>query len=181
MKQIFLCAIGCALLLACNNPKPAEETTTPAVAAEAKSQATEFADSKYADIGKRDLAALSSGDIDKWMEDIADNARFFWNGGDSIIGKAAISAYWKKRRSEVIDSINYMNDIWLPVKVNQPQQQVQSPGVWLLGWYQVHAKYKTGKSMSQWIHTDYHFDASDKIDQVIQYIDRAPINAAIAK
>ena len=35
--------------------------------------------------------------------------------------------------------------------------------------------------MSQWIHTDYHFDANDKIDQVVQYIDRAPINAAIAK
>lgn len=69
----------------------------------------------------------------------------------------------------------------MPVKVNTPQQQVQAPGVWLLAWFQVNAKYKTGKSMSQWIHTDYHFDANDKIDQVVQYIDRAPINAAIAK
>ena len=181
MKQIFLGVLGCALLLSCNNPKPADATTTPAAATETKAQPVEFADSKYADIGKRDLAALSSGDIDKWMEDIADNAKYYWNGGDSLIGKAAISAYWKKRRTEVIDSISYMNDIWLPIKVNEPQQQVQAPGVWLLGWYQVHAKYKTGKHMSQWMHSDYHFDANDKIDQIIQYVDRAPINAAIAK
>lgn len=181
MKQIFLCTLGCALLLSCNNPKPADETTTPAIAAETKPQPVEFADSKYADIGKRDLNALSSGDIDKWMEDFADNAMYRWNSGDSLAGKAAISAYWKKRRTEVIDSISYAFDIWLPVKVNEPQQIMQSKGVWLLGWYQVNAKYKTGKRMSQWIHTDYHFDANDKIDQMIQYIDRAPINAATAK
>ena len=166
-------------MLACNNEKPAEEKTATAAVAETKTQPVEFADTKYADIGKRGLAALSSGDIDKWMEDLADNAMYRWNSGDSISGKAAITAYWKKRRTEVIDSISYTNDIWLPVKVNEPQQKVQSPGVWLLGWYQVNAKYKTGKRMSQFIHTDYHFDASDKIDQMIQYIDRAPINAAI--
>jgi cyanophycinase-like exopeptidase len=50
-----------------------------------------------------------------------------------------------------------------------------------MGWYQVTAKYKTGKSMTQWVHTDQHFDANDKIDRLIQYIDRAPINAAISK
>jgi hypothetical protein len=35
--------------------------------------------------------------------------------------------------------------------------------------------------MSQWIHTDIHFDANDKIDRAIQYIDRVPINAATKK
>ena len=87
-----------------------------------------------------------------------------------------------KRRGEVIDTIFFTSDIWLPLKVNAPQQPVQAPGIWLLSWYQVHSSYKaSGKSMVQWIHTDMHFDANDKIDQVIQYLDRSVINAAMQK
>ena len=178
MKRMFFYLLAGALLYGCSNEKPADTTST---AVAATSQPVEIADAKYTEIGKRDIAALSAGDVDKWMEDFADNAMFRWNSGDSISGKAAITAYWKKRRGEVIDSISFMNDIWLPVRVNQPEQQVQSPGIWLLSWYQVNAKYKTGKTMHQWIHTDYHFDANDKIDQMIQYIDRSLINAATAK
>jgi hypothetical protein len=74
----------------------------------------------------------------------------------------------------------FINDIWLPIKVNEPQRNEQS-GVWLLSWYVLKAKYKTGKSMTQEIHTDMHFDANDKIDRVIQFLDRAPINAATKK
>lgn len=80
----------------------------------------------------------------------------------------------------MIDSITFAQDIWLPVKVNQPQQN-EAAGVWLLSWYAVNAKYKTGKRMMQWIHTVQHMDANDKIDRVIQYLDRAPISAAMAK
>lgn len=181
MKKILFCVFACSAFVACSNQESADQKSTTPTTAETKPQPAEFADAKYADIGKRGLTALSSGDIDAWMNDYADGAKYYWNSGDSLIGKAAISAYWKTRRTTVIDSLSYMNDIWLPVKVNEPQQKVQTPGVWLLGWFQVKAKYKTGKSMSQWIHTDYHFDANDKIDQVIQYIDRVPINAAIAK
>lgn len=179
MKKTMLWAICSTFLFACNSPEPvAEKTEVPAT--EAKLQPTEFADAKYADIGKKGIAALASGDVDGWIAQFADNAKYFWNGGDSLIGKAAIADYWKKRRTEVIDSMSFSNDIWLPVKVNTPQKQVQSPGVWLLSWYTVKAKYKSGKYMGQWIHTDMHFDANDKVDQLIQYIDRAPINAAIA-
>ena len=35
--------------------------------------------------------------------------------------------------------------------------------------------------MAQWIHTAIHFDANDKIDRVVQFLDRAPINAATKK
>jgi hypothetical protein len=45
----------------------------------------------------------------------------------------------------------------------------------------VDVKYKTGKKLMFWVHTDYHFDANDKIDRAIQYIDMAPIKEAIAK
>ena len=171
-------------LFACNDQKPAAEkmeSTVDSVAASmTKTQPVEFADQKYTEIGKKGLASLSSGDIDAWMSNFADNAVYLWNNGDSLAGKAAITAYWKKRRGEVIDSISFANDIWLAIKVNQPQS-VEQPGIWLLGWYATSAKYKTGKRMSQWIHADSHFDANGKIDRVIQYLDRAPINAALKK
>ena len=178
MKQFIAVALGAFLFFACNNEKQADETTetTPA----ATPPPAEFADAKYAEIGKQGIAALSSGDIDGWMGNFADNVVYVWNNGDSLAGKPAITEYWKKRRTESIDSISFTNQIWLPVKVNQPQAN-EGPGIWLLSWYQVSTKYKTGKSMSQSIHTVQHFDANDKIDRVIQYLDRALINAAMTK
>ncbi len=179
MKKLLVLVFGTTLFIACNNEKSAE---TPATVTETKASTApaEFADAKYAEIGKKGIAALSSGDVDGWMNGYADNAVYVWNNGDSIAGKPAITEYWKKRRTEVIDSISFSNEIWLPVKINKPQS-VEGTGVWLLGWYQVNAKYKTGKRMMQWIHTDMHFDANDKIDRVIQYLDRSVINAAMAK
>ncbi len=169
----------CLFLFSCKNAKTDESSAAPDAATTIAP--VEFADAKYVESGKIGLAALSSGDIEKWMERYAENAIYRFNNGDSIVGKAAISAYWTQRRAEVIDTISFANDIWLPVKVNTPSNEMQAPGVWLLGWYQTTAKYKNGKSMTQWIHADSHFDANDKIDLVIQYLDRASINAALAK
>jgi hypothetical protein len=184
MKRLLLLAFASSLFFACTNSKPADTAATASdsavAAAPAKPQPAEFADSKYADIARKGDASLSSGDVDGWMSGFADNAVYQWNNGDSLSGKAAITAYWKKRRGEVIDSLNFKNEIFLPIKVNQPQS-VEQPGIWVLGWAMVSAKYKTGKRMVQWIHTDMHFDANDKVDRVIQYLDRAPINAATKK
>src|SRR6187402_1314539 len=144
MKKMFLWALGSTLLLfGCNNEKATESEskadTTTAASSDSKTAPAEFADSKYADIGRKGLVALSSGDIDGWMAAYADNAVYVWNSGDSVAGKAAIKEYWKKRRTEVIDSITFTNQIFLPLKVNQPQS-VEQPGVWLLSWYQTTAK-----------------------------------------
>lgn len=177
MKNYFLLLCCASILLACS--KPAETMQEPIV--EAKPMPTEFADLKYMDIGKQGISNLATGNVDAWMEAFTDNAVYIWSSGDSIVGKQAITAYWKDRRSNVIDTISFMNDIWLPIKVNEPQKSVVDPGVWLLSWYQVLTKYKNGKAVGMWIHTDLHFNDSDKIDKVIQYIDRAPINAALAK
>ena len=181
MKKSFLLAVACVLIAACNSGTTEKQEQPLVASSEEKQQAVEFADAKYTDIGKKAIAAMSAGDVDAWTSIYADNAKYYWNGGDSLIGKAAITDYWKKRRTEVIDSITFNYDIWLPVKVNESQQPMQTKGVWLLSWYQVTTKYKNGKTMAQWIHSDFHFDDSDKVDQVVQYIDRAPINAALAK
>ncbi len=181
MRKQFLIVLCIAFIAGCNNkPEAAAETTAATPATEAKPAPAEFADAKYSEIGKKGLANLSSGDIDSWMGSYADNAVYAWNNGDSLTGRAAIGEYWKKRRTEAIETITFSNDIWLPVKVNQPQQTEQ-PGIWLLGWYKVDSKYKTGKSMTQWIHTLMHFNNEDKIDRVLQFLDRVPINAAMTK
>lgn len=183
MKKTIALAVASSLFFACSSPKTEDKaaaTTDSAVAASAKQQPAEFADAKYADIGKMGLAALSSGNIDAWMNSFADNAVYMWNNFDSLAGKAAITTYWKKRRGEVIDSISFSNQIWLPIKVNKPQS-VEQPGTWLLSWYQVAAKYKGGKRMGQLVHTVMHFDANDKIDRFIQYLDHVPINTAVKK
>jgi len=182
MKKILIIWAISLLMVSCNNEtkddtKAAE--TTMSEGTDKKIPQSEFADPKYSEMGKSMLASMGSGDIDGFVSNYADNAVYQWSAGDSLAGKEAISKYWKDRRSGVIDSISFSNDIWLPIKVNTPQRGPDMAGIWLLSWYQVNVKYKNGKKLSFWTHTDHHFDASDKIDRTIQYIDRAPINAAL--
>jgi ketosteroid isomerase-like protein len=172
-STLLLCSL---LFFACSNPKPAEEAGGTADA-DSTPAPVEFADAKYVAIGKQNLDAITRGDIALWMGNFSENAVYVWNGGDSLVGKPAISEFWTKRRADIIDSISYSNQIWLPVVVNQTQADEQA-GVWLLGWYRVDAKYKSGKAMSQWMHVATHFDANDKIDRIVQYVDRLPIQAA---
>jgi hypothetical protein len=186
MKKMLIGALCATLFLACNAPKtednaamevkPAEAVAAPA----ASPTGATFADAKYAQMGKEGLAKFAAEDIDGFLANHADNVVWLFNNGDSIVGKAAVTDYWKKRFSEVIDSIAFTNQVWLAVDVKNPQS-IEQPGVWLMSWYMVNSKYKTGKRMVQWIHTDMHMDANDKIDRVIQYLDRMPIAAAMKK
>lgn len=188
MKNQLLWAFSLLVLfmIAC---KPAATTDEKASAAKADSTAmaapasapAEFADMKYSETVKNGMAGLSKGDIAAWMAPFADNAVYLWNGGDSLAGKAAINTYWTKRRGEVVDSLTFKKEIFLPIKVNNPQS-VEASGIWVLAWYETTAKYKTtGKKMTQWMHTDSHFDANGKIDRMIHYSDRSIINAAMTK
>ena len=181
MKRSFIIYFLSVALFACNNSKTEADSVTVKDATDTKPMQSEFADAKYADIGKQMMQKFESGDIDSWVDMYADNAVYRWSSGDSLAGKKAISDYWKNRRSNVIDSIHFSNDIWLPLKVNEPQKGPDLKGNWLLSWYQVNAQYKGGKKLMFWVHTDYHFDANDKIDVAIQYIDMAPIKAALMK
>ena len=177
MKKLFLFVLSASLFIGCKKEVTSEPTAT---AATTESGApAEFADAKYAEFGKNALAAMTKGDMDGWTANFADDARYYWNGGDSLIGKPAIDKYWRDRRANVIESISFKNDIWLPIKVNKPQR-TESPGIWLMGWYQTTAKYKGGSTMTQWMHILYHFNENDKIDQVNHFVDRVPILAAMA-
>ena len=180
MRRILIIATACLLIISCSDKKDETKTAgTTGTDTTAKAQPAEFADPKYMEVGKQMLAQFESGNITEWLNGYADNAVYAWSSGDSLVGKAAIEKYWKDRRGGVIDSIDFSNDIWIPIKVNTPQRGPDEPGVWLLSWYQVNVKYKTGKRLMFWVHTDHHFDANDKIDRSIQYIDMAPIKEAI--
>jgi hypothetical protein len=183
MRTILLGACCILLATACKNEN--EKTTQPVIANESATATkppppAEFADQKYVDIGKKAWQQFESGDIDGWAGKFTDNAVYRWSSGDSLAGKAAIVKYWKDRRMNVIDSIHFSNEIWLPITVNQPQS-IETKGTWLLNWYNVHVTYKNKQSLSFWVHTDMHFTNDMQIDEIIQYIDRAPINAALAK
>ncbi len=178
MKNALLILFCSALLMGCTKPK--EEATEPAADVKPP-QAEIVTDSKYAEMAKKALENLSSGNIDGFVSDFADSAVYYWSAGDSLAGKAAIIAYWKDRRGNVIESLSYSDDIWLTIQVNEPQRGPDLKGIWLMGWWKTTVTYKNGQSVKPfWVHTDYHFNSSDKIDVVIQYIDRAPINAALA-
>jgi hypothetical protein len=186
MKKILILAASCMVLFACSNDKKNETKTGEATKSSDGDKdktvpQSEFADAKYTEWGKKLIAQMSSGDMDGWLSNYADNAVYLWSAGDSLAGKTAIDKYWRDRRMNVIDSISFSNDIWLPIKVNTPQRGPDAAGIWLLSWYQVNVKYKNGKKLMFWTHLDHHFDANDKIDRSIQYIDRAPINAALGK
>jgi hypothetical protein len=178
MKKLTLVLVGCALLWACTQPKP-EPEAAPAV--ETK-KPIEIGESKYVDIGKQFSKSLADGNIDAMGELLADDAKFFWNYGDSLIGKKAIVDYWKERRGKVIDTLTFSNPIWLAVDVNEAGPDAAEPGTWVLSWNAVSATYaSTGKTMTQYTHQASHFDENDKIDYIAQYLDRMSIQAALKK
>jgi ketosteroid isomerase-like protein len=179
MKKIFLIICCFSLFVSCKKEE-AKETDSSVATNDTVTKPADFADPKYAEIGKKTLVDMEKGDMDSWVDIYADNAVYVWNSGDSLVGKPAIASYWKQRRANVIETITFKDAIWLPIMVNKPQS-VEAKGVWLLGWYKTTAKYRNGKEMTQWIHADYHFDSNDKVDRVIQYIDKAVINAAMSK
>jgi ketosteroid isomerase-like protein len=181
MKKVFHLLVCSALFFACNDPKTAEKKEATAETPATSSKGYEFADDKFVEIGKKATASLESGDVDGWAANYADNAVYHWNNFDSLVGKAAITDYWKKRRADVIDSMSFTKQIWLPVKVNTPLTEGQMTGNYALYWFVSNTKYRTGKSMKQRIHMVFHFNDSDKIDRVSQYLDRVPINEAMKK
>jgi hypothetical protein len=180
MKKNLIALTALLYLAACNTPESENKTTDSPGATETAAPADiEFTGTQFVDMGKAALANLSSGNVDAWLETFADNAVYRWNYGDSLAGKAAIAEYWKDRRSKDIKNIAFSNDIWLSMKVNQPQNEFVAPGQWLMSWYKVDAEYSTGKKMTQWIHTDMHINDAGKVDILIQYVDRVPIMNAM--
>lgn len=182
MRKVLFSLLSLAIIASCKNAgeKNPEEPLVKSATSKA-APPVEFADSKYIDWGRTRMAQFEKGDIDTWGGQFTNNAVYSWNSGDSLAGKQAIIDYWKNRRKNVLASLKFDQPIWLAVKVNQPQQGPDMPGVWLMNWCIVEAKYKNGQTMKQWMHMDTHYNDQNQVDRVVQYIDRAPIMAATGK
>ena len=186
MRKFMTGLLMSGILLSCGNePETAtgeakvKSATTNEKDAGAKEPApVEFAEARYIEMGKKHQQAFQDGNMDAWFSQFSDDVRYYFSGGDSIIGKARVMEYWKDRRQNVIRKIQFSEDIWLPVKINKSQEGHDLVGTWLLSWYKVNATYNTGKSINFWVHNLYHLNDREQVDRVIQYMDRAPILAA---
>ena len=181
---LLLCLSLMTIWTACSpQDKPADDaaaTATNSDTTKAMPAAQEIGDAKYADMLKKQMASFAAKDLNAYMANFADNAVYYWNNGDSLAGKPAIQEYWGKRFNDVVESVTFSNSIYIPVKINTPQS-VELPGNYVLAWYSVDAKYKNGKSMTQWMHSVNHFNANDQIDQVNLFRDNQLINDALKK
>jgi len=178
MKKILLGIFVSTWLIACNDKKAEEKTasaTSSETSAETKKAATEVLDLSEADQVKVGLASFAKGDIDGMTASFDDNVRYLFSGGDSLIGKQAVKDYFIGRW-KIIDSFMYSENILLPIKINESQSpKYASVGKWVLAWSFAHVKYKNGKWLHFWLHTDYHYNDAGKINTIVQYIDRRPI------
>ncbi len=178
MKKIISVIFIAAFLFACNNEK-AEETAAPADgAATAEKAPMELLAPPAGDDVKTANVAFEKGDIEGFTAGMDDNVLFRWSGGDSLVGKQAVKDYYNGRW-KVLESIKFSNDIMIPLMANvSPNGGVTSSGKWVLSWHQANAKYKNGKSITFWFHTTRHYNDAGMVDQVTQFIDRAPIAEA---
>ena len=179
MKKFLFGVFISVFFISCAEKAEDKTTTeTSAPTTETKKAATEVLDLSEADGVKAGIAALTKGDVNAMTTDYADNVAYRWSGGDSAIGKKAVIDYWTARW-KVIDSLSFSEVVLLPIKINESQSpQYATLGKWVLGWTFTHVKYKNGKWLHFWVHTDYHYNDAGKVDAVVQYIDRHPIMEA---
>jgi len=182
MKKVLTLAVICLYLTACSSDK--KEAATEAAAAEpavaetpVKPAPAVILDMSLTEPVKQSLIAFTTGDIDGMTANYADNVRYGWSNGDSLIGKQAVKDYYTKRRA-LIDTISYSDYIFLPVQVNEAQSSYAPTGTWILYWTFAHVKYKNGKKLDFWLHQVNHYNESGKIDIASQYVDRGQIMAA---
>jgi hypothetical protein len=182
-NQLFLfwCLAACCLMACTDATQTTESMESESQEEPAALAPAEIGDAKYMDLAKASMTAFTSKDIAKWAQGLSDDVRYNWAYGDSSVGKQAVVDFWTNRMTNVIDSLTFDQSIYLPVKVNQPQS-VEQAGNWVLTWHLTTAKYKaTGKKMTQWIHSDMHFNDNGNVDQIITYLDRVPIQQATTK
>lgn len=175
MKNLAYYAAIAAVLISCN-PSTEQAADSEGVS---MPMPLELAGPMYRDVAKEGLMYLTEKNVDGFIDKFSDNAVYRFNNLDSLSGKESIRAYWEDRMANVIESLEISDDVWLPLKVNQSENVRK--GDWVLNWSRVKATYATGKSMTQLIHTVYHFDIDGKIDQVTQFVDQAPILSALDK
>lgn len=181
MKKIIFWATLFLFIISCNNDEKSEATPNTATAGAAsnneKKPPVEIIDSSYADQFKKAFTAFENLDATGFTAFYADDARFYFSSGDSIIGRQAIQDYYAGR-IKLMEYIRFPEKIFLAINANEKPSSSVSGGKWVMVWSRTEVKYKNGKSISFWVHNDYHLNDAGKVDFSTQYIDRQPIKAA---
>lgn len=168
-----LVAIGC--LNSCND-KPADK---PAGEVEKKTASMELLPMVVTEPIKAAFEAFSKKDVDGFTAGLAEDVRYFWSSGDSLIGKQAVKDYYS-RRFALLDTITFTDHIFVPLQMYEPQSPNVPTGKWILHWANAHATYKNGKHINFWVHQVNHYNEAGMIDYQDQYLDRSQIAAATA-
>lgn len=183
MRKFLLGVMISAFLVSCNNEKKDEtkkaDDTTSAAPSGDKKPASELLDLSAGESVRQSFEAFAKGDVEGMTANFDDKIRYNWSGGDSLVGKKAVTDYYKGRWN-LIDSLSITEPIILPIQVNESQSKYTPVGKWVFFWGIVNVKYKNGKKISFWMHNANHFNDAGKVDLVGQFIDRAPIAAATA-
>ena len=178
MKKFLFGVIISVFLIACAEKSEQEPTSTEqAATTDSKKTGDEILAMSEADGAKNSLLAFSKGDVAGMTANYDDNAKYYWSGGDSLVGKKAIHDYYTGRW-QLIESVKVIDQVVLPVKVNTSQAPQHALGKWVLVWSSLEVKYKNGKTIMFWTHADYHYNDAGKVDVAIQYIDFHPIREA---
>jgi hypothetical protein len=179
MKKVLLGVLFSAFFIACNNETKEEEkpATAETPSADAKKSGDEILAMSEADGAKNSLLSFAKGDVAGMTSGYDDNAKLYWSSGDSLTGKQAIADYYTGRW-KLIETVNVIDQVVFPVKVNTSQAPAHALGKWVLVWSNIEVKYKNGKTIRFWTHNDYHYNDAGKVDVAIWYIDRQQIMEA---
>ena len=137
MKKIIFCATLFLFIISCNNDeqtatKPETATASSTNAAE-KKPPVEIIDTSYADQFKKAFTAFENLDAVGLTAVYADNVKFYFSSGDSLIGRQAIQDYYAGR-IKLIESIRFPERIFLPINVNEKPGATVYTGKWILVW-----------------------------------------------
>jgi hypothetical protein len=175
MKKFFIMAAACFVLLSCNNKKEEEKKSdVNTVTGTEKKPAMELLDPSTATPVIKMHEAWANRDLDGMVADLADNVKYTWSSGDSVMGKQGVKDYYAGRL-KLIKEYKILNKIVLPVQANESLAATVPGGKWILYWQEASVTYNNGKMIHFWIHNTNHLDDAGKIDFVGQYIDKAPI------
>lgn len=175
MKYLFAMFFIASLMVSCDTAT--QEADDMPVEPEVQAPISLIDGTDYIEMAKAGLTAMTNQDLEGFIGNFTDDAVYQFNTGDSLAGIDAIREYWAGRM-EVIDAITFSGEIWLPVSIMEGADTNAGPGNWLLAWYSIEASYVDAGSMTQSIHTAYHWTPDGKIDRVVQYLDRLSIMEA---
>jgi hypothetical protein len=147
--------------------------------------AVEEASQTYAIIVEESLNILQDFDFDELDTYFANDVEWYWpNGGmesrSIIIGKQNVINYWKDwRATSGVESMQFYNSDFMPLKTNKSNDQYNIVGVVVLYYGDITIYGKAGSTTVRQ-HLVFSFNNNKKIQKVFSYYDRTGITQLLS-